>query len=71
MARTEPASSLRPPKTSASRTHERVEMLRRQSEPLPVYKHVPGGPWKYLGRYRVQSITEGGKAASERSRHGT
>ena len=57
-----------PPKTPSSRTHERVEMLRRQSEPLPVYKRVSRGAWEYLGRYRVQGITDGGKAAIERSK---
>lgn len=57
-----------PPKTPTSRTHERVEMLRRQSESLPVYKHISGGAWEYLGRYRVQGITDGGQAALERSK---
>jgi hypothetical protein len=57
-----------PPKTPASRTHERVEMLRRQIDPLPVYKRVSGGTWEYLGRYRVQGITDGGQAAFERSK---
>jgi hypothetical protein len=42
-------------------------MLRRQSEPLPVYKRVSSGAWEYLGRYRVQGITDG-QAAIERSK---
>jgi hypothetical protein len=39
-----------PPKSLGSRTPERVEMLRRQSEPLPVYRYAWGGAWEYLGR---------------------
>jgi|SRR5215218_5026242 hypothetical protein len=57
-----------PPKSPGSRTPERVEMLRRQSEPLPVYRHAWGSAWEYLGRYRVQGITVGGREAAERSK---
>ena len=57
-----------PPKSPGSRTPERVEMLRRQSEALPVYRYAWGGAWEYLGRYRVQSITDGGPEAAERSK---
>jgi hypothetical protein len=42
-------------------------MLRRQSQPLPVYRYSRGAAWDYLGRYRVQSITEGGPEAAERT----
>jgi hypothetical protein len=42
-------------------------MLRRQSEPLPVYRYARGAAWKYLGRYRVTSVTDGGREAVERS----
>jgi hypothetical protein len=57
-----------PPKSPGSRTHERVAMLRRQNEPLPVYKYIWGGAWEYLGRYGVQGITDGGRAAAERTK---
>jgi hypothetical protein len=57
-----------PPNSLGSRTPERVEMLRRQSEPLPVYRYTWGGAWEYLGRYRVQNITNGGREAAERSK---
>jgi hypothetical protein len=57
-----------PPKSPGSRTPERVDMLRRQSEALPVYRCAWGGAWEYLGRYRVQSITDGGPEAAERSK---
>ena len=57
-----------PPKGPGSRTAERVEMLRRRREPLPVYKYAWGGAWEYLGRYRVQDITVGGRLAAERSK---
>jgi hypothetical protein len=57
-----------PPKSPGSRTPERVEMLRRQREPLPVYRHAWGGAWEYLGRYRVQGITDGDREAAERSK---
>ena len=56
------------PKSWGSRTPERVEMLRRQSGPLPVYRHARGGAWEYLGRYRVLGITDGGREAAERSK---
>lgn len=57
-----------PPKSLGSRTPEWVEMLRRQSEPLPVYRYTWGGAWEYLGRYPVQNITIGGRDAAERSK---
>ena len=54
---------------SGSRRRERrVEMLRRQGGALPVYKRIRAGAWEYLGRYRVQSITDGGPEAAERSK---
>lgn len=57
-----------PPKSPGSRTPERVEMLQRQREPLPVYRLAWGGAWEYLGHYRVQGITDGGQEAAERSK---
>lgn len=57
-----------PPTGPGSPTPKRVDMLRRQDGPIPVYRHRWGGAWEYLGRYRVQSITEGGQAADERSK---
>lgn len=57
-----------PPSSGGSRTPERVEMLRRQSEPLPVYKYIQGSYWEYVGRYRVQDVKEGGPEAAERSK---
>jgi hypothetical protein len=57
-----------PPSSSLSRLPRRVEMLRRQSEPLPVYRHAKDAAWEYLGRYRVQSITDGGPEAAERTK---
>jgi hypothetical protein len=57
-----------PPRSVGSRLPERVEMLRRQREPLPVYKYVRDAAWEYLGRYRVQDITDGGPEAAERTR---
>lgn len=56
-----------PPNSSGSRLSERVEMLRRQSGALPVYKHVGGEDWEYLGRYRVQSLTDDARVTAERS----
>ena len=56
-----------PPETSGSRLEERGEMLRRQSEPLPVYKRVSHEDWEYLGRYRVESITDDARVTAERS----
>jgi len=41
-------------------------MLRRQGGSLPVYRYAGNGAWEYLGRYRVQGITEGGPEAAER-----
>lgn len=55
-----------PPKSSGSRTPERVEMLRRHGGSLPVYRYVGNAGWEYLGRYRVQDITDGGREADER-----
>jgi hypothetical protein len=51
-----------------SRVHKRVKMLLRQGGSLPVYKFVDSAAWEYLGRYRVQSITDGGPGAEKRSR---
>ena len=56
-----------PPGSSGSRLPGRVEMLLRKSERLPVYKFARGAAWKYLGRYRVQGITDGGLWAAERT----
>ena len=56
-----------PPRSSGSRTHDRVEMLRRQSGPIPVYRRASRSAWEYLGRYRVRSLTEGGQVAIERT----
>jgi hypothetical protein len=53
--------------SAGSRLPGRVEMLRRQSQALPVYRYSRGAAWDYLGRYRVQSITEGGPEAAERT----
>jgi len=57
-----------PPKSQGSRTPEWVEMLRHQSEPLPVYRHAWGGAWEYLDRYRVQDVADGAREAAERSK---
>ena len=57
-----------PPPSVGGRLPERVEMLRRQSEALPVYRHALGAAWKYLGRYRVQDATYGGLKAAERTK---
>lgn len=48
----------------------RVEMLRAQSdqgEALPVYKRVGSGAWEYLGRYRVQNVTDDAREVAQRS----
>ncbi len=57
-----------PPKSSGSRLPERIEMLRREDRPLPVYRYSRGAAWEYLGRYRVQTITDGGREAAERTK---
>lgn len=57
-----------PPKSPGGRLPERVEMLRRQRGPLPVYRYERGASWEYLGLYRVRGITDGGPEAAERSR---
>jgi hypothetical protein len=57
-----------PPKSPSNPTPERVKMLRRQSEALPVYRFTGNAAWEYLGRYRVQSITDGGPKAVERTK---
>lgn len=57
-----------PPKSSGSPTPERIEMLRQQDGPIPVYRYAWGGAWEYLGQYRVQNIAEGGREAAERSK---
>ena len=51
-----------------SRIQERIEMLSRQSEPLPVYKYVRSAAWEYLGRYRAKNITDDPREAAERSK---
>jgi hypothetical protein len=56
-----------PPGSANSRLPNRIEMLRRQSEPLPVYRYAWGGAWEYLGRYRVREITDDGPEAAQRS----
>jgi hypothetical protein len=56
-----------PPGSGGSRLPEKIEMLRRQSEPLPVYRYAWGAAWEYLGRFRVKSITDGGPEAAKRS----
>jgi hypothetical protein len=50
------------------RLRERIEMLAHQSEPLPVYKYVRSAAWEYLGRYRVQDISDDSRLAAERSK---
>ena len=57
-----------PPNSPGSPTPKRLDMLRRQDGPVPLYKHHWGGAWEYLGRYRIQSVTEGGQIADERSK---
>lgn len=42
-------------------------MLRRQSEPLPIYRYAREAAWEYLGRYLVQGITDGGPEAAKRT----
>lgn len=42
-------------------------MLRRQGEPLPVYKCARDFAWEYLVLYRVRDITDGGPEATERT----
>lgn len=57
------------PGSPGSRVRERrMEMLRHQGGTLPVYKCIREGAWEYLGRYRVQSITDGGPEAAKRSK---
>jgi len=57
-----------PPKSAGSRLPERVGMLRRQGEALPVYRYARGGAWEYLGRYWVRSVLDGGREAAERTK---
>lgn len=57
-----------PPKGPGSPTPRRVDMLRKQDGPIPVYKHSWGGAWECLGRYQVKSVTEGGQDAHDRSK---
>ena len=52
------------------RLEERIEMLREQrdrNEEFPVYEYVSDGTWKYLGCYRVQSITDDAREVAQRS----
>ena len=52
------------------RLEKRVDMLceqRNRGESLPVYKRVDSGAWEYLGRYRVQSITDDAREVARRS----
>ncbi|MDP9477037.1 MAG: hypothetical protein M3R38_15360 [Actinomycetota bacterium] len=56
------------PGSTGSRLTERVRMLRRQGEPLPVYRRrVRGGAWEYLGRYQVRSVTDDAREVAERN----
>ncbi len=48
------------------RIRERMDMLRNQGGPLPVYKRVDDARWEYLGRYRVQDVTDDARATAER-----
>ena len=57
-----------PPHSLGSRLPERIEILRHQSEPLPVYRRASGGAWEYLGLYRVLSVSEDPRELAERSR---
>ncbi len=50
------------------RIRERIEMLRGQADPLPVYKYVRSAAWEYLGRYRVRDISDDARVAAERSK---
>ena len=45
---------------------ERMDMLRNQGGSLPVYKRVSDARWEYLGRYRVQDVTDDAEATAER-----
>lgn len=52
------------------RLDKRVEMLLEQREEgdlLPVYKRIGSGAWEYLGRYRVQSVTDDAGEVARRS----
>lgn len=35
---------------------------------IPVYRYADPTAWEYLGRYRVQNVTDGGPEAAERRR---
>jgi hypothetical protein len=52
----------------APRIRERMEMLREQGDPLPVYKRVDDAKWEYLGRYRVGNITDDVRTTTARSK---
>lgn len=50
-----------------ARIRERADMLRERCGPVPVYKRVGDARWEYLGRYRLQDITDDARATAERS----
>jgi hypothetical protein len=49
-----------------ARISERIDMLRNQGGSLPVYKRVSDARWEYLGRYRVQNVTDDAGATAGR-----
>jgi hypothetical protein len=57
-----------PSHSPGSRVPARIEMLRHQRGPLPVYKYVSDGAWEYLGRYRVRGIAEDARETEKRRR---
>ena len=49
------------------RLEERVEMLSRQDEALPVYKFVAHDSWEHIGCFRVTQITDDPQETTKRS----
>ena len=50
-----------------SRLKQRVEMLSRQAEALPVYKFIEPGSWEHIGYFRVVGVTDDPRETEERS----
>lgn len=46
---------------------KKIEALRATGGLLPVYEYRSAGAWRYLGRYEVGRITDGGRIAEERT----
>ena len=50
------------------RLKERVEMLSKQDEALPVYKFVDHDLWEHIGYFRVTHITDDSRETDKRSK---